>query len=257
MNDMIDDICNIAQNLKDEGLFKEASVLYSVITDLAIHEERRYIRSQLAFAFQKMKKLSTKLSISGHQHLANEADVIAKDIESRMTAFSVDSPIESVLHSYKVIHRLAQNTRPTNNVMQEVRDLVESELIPDSELPKHIKQMTLGLTEQEKRDILYMIEKDYNLSIPVEKIAKKTEKEEKQAEEDKCLEKAFTPEERAKCLEGKEPKLKMERSWPSAPSMWSGFAYEAVVPYHQNNQLNFWSIASDEEKVLKRIARTK
>lgn len=256
---MLDKICKIANSLKEQGDYRAASVLYSIVTDIALQEERFHFATAYEKAHIQMKALHTQLRTSGLQRLASEVDVIARDLEHKAIAFSVEDPIQTVLHSYKAMHKLASTDKyasGSQTALQEAIDLVESESVPDSALPEHIKAITLGLTEQEKHDILYVLEKDYNLTLPLEKIAKGKKKAKPKTKEQDCLEHADTPKERSECLEDHEsPRLKMERSWPTAPNMWSGFAYEAVIPYHQNSQLNFWSLASTEEKVLKRISR--
>lgn len=255
---MLDQICEIVNELKEQGNYRVASVLYSIVTDLALQEERQHFAHAYEKASIEMQTLQAKLQASGLQRLASEIDVIARDLEQKAIAFSVEDPIQTVLHSYKTIHKVAsiqKKASPTELALQDIIDLVESETVPDSELPQHIKTMTLGLSEQAKRDILYVLEKDYNLTLPLEKIAKKPKKHLPKTDEEQCLEEAETPKEKSECLDNHKPHLKMERSWPSAPSMWSGFAYEAIVPYHQNSQLNFWSIASNAERVLKRISK--
>lgn len=255
---MLDRICNIANDLRNRGHYKAASVLYSIATDLAIQEELEYLSNSFEAKHLEMKTLQAQLNAVGLQRLAAEIDIIARDLEQKAIAFSVEDPIQTVLHSYKTIHKVAsiqKKASPTELALQDIIDLVESETVPDSELPQHIKTMTLGLSEQAKRDILYVLEKDHNLALPLEKIAKKPKKHLPKTDEEQCLEEAETPKEKSECLDNHKPHLKMERSWPSAPSMWSGFAYEAIVPYHQNSQLNFWSIASNAERVLKRISK--
>jgi hypothetical protein len=251
---VLDKICNLANNLREKNHYKAASVLYSIATDLALQEEKEYLTQTYEQAHSAMKALSTKLRASGLKRLASEVDIIARDLELKTVAYSVEDPIETVLHSYKVIHKLASSPRIASANYDEIIDLVESESVPDHELPEKIKSLMLGFTEQEKRNILYILEKDYNLSISLNKVAKKKKPHKKTAEQE-CLEDAKDTKDRAQCLDQEESKLKMEHSWPSAPSMWSGFAYEAVIPYHQNSQLNFWSLASSEEAILKRIAK--
>ncbi len=252
---MLDKLCSIANSFKEQANYRAASILYSIITDIALQQEKESLKEAHNKALHNIKKLQAQLSSSGLHRLAREVDTIARDLELKTVAYSVEDPIETVLHSYKVIHKLASSPRIASVNYNDIIDLVESEAFSDHELPQKIKSLMLGFTEQEKQNILYILEKDYNLSISLNKVAKKN-KPSKKTPEQECLEDAKETKDRAQCLDKEDvPKLKMEHSWPSAPSMWSGFAYEAVIPYHQNSQLNFWSLASSEEAILKRIAK--
>jgi len=225
--------------LERRGEYTLAAKLYPIATDAAFIEEQQYLINQFKKAHHDLNSLKSNLETYGFITAASDVDIIQRDIEAKLISFSKEDPISSVLSSYKILHKLASAQKNDNNLYKTLEQIVQDESLPEAEIIKSIQGLLLGLPEQEKASLVYQLEKDYNLTFPLQKIAK--EKDKKQ-QEDECLLNAESLEEREKCIVPKKS-LKMHHSYPTSPSIWSGWSYESPVPYQQQNQLNFWSLA--------------
>lgn len=262
---LLDKVTKFASQLRSEGNYRAAEVLYPIITELAAFEELNSRKKRLKHARSELNQMRSDLLKVGLRRLAADIDIIAQDLERKIIFFDTNNPIQSVLDSYKVLHRVASTS--SMDTSQEILDLAEDDTLSDLKLVDKIKKYMLGLTLDEKKNILYVLEKDYNLSIPLEKVAFGSEKAEKkkryeteskeEIEINECLEEAKNAEERAKCLQSDDKfQFPMAKSFPAGPSIWSGFAYEAIIPYSQSSQVNYWSLASEKyKKTLRKISR--
>jgi len=227
-------------------------------------ESNQHIQKQLKIAKVEAEKVKEELISLQLFKLAKEVDIIARDIESKMVQFSVEDPIDAVLSSYTLIHKIANiNEEPTINV-QEILSIADNEDLTEKEIIQEIKNRVLGLPLDDIKNILYILEKDYNLLIPLEKIATPNKRKiipEAKTQDDKEHNKEIIEE----IIEGyrderkktKKDEGKWYQSFPSAPSTWSGFSYQTPIPYQQSNALNFWSLASEEDQeILQKIAKT-
>lgn len=234
------------RELEKSGRTDVAAELYQFATDAALLEEHKYFLARLNSVKASLVDLQDNLDIYGFVEASSQIDAIQRDLDARLISFSEANPIDSVLHSYRLLHRIAsRNVIATNeDLLIRLEKIVEDETLSEREILQAVHKQLLGLPEHEKKNILYVLAKEHNLSLPVEKLAHVIDVEEDE-DEDECLTNAKTLKERENCL-APDPKtdLKMFHSFPQAPNMWSGFTYEAPVPYQQSNQLNFWSIAS-------------
>lgn len=264
--DTIDKILKLAQQAREKQDYKICAALTKVAVDVGFADTHKYLLKQLKTAHIEVKKMQKQMNDSLLFKSANDLDAIAKDLEQRIIVFEMQDPIESILSSYKMIHKIAKTSSPDSDptTVSKVRDLVETSDLPDSELIKQIEKLTMGLPLVDKQNLAYLLEKEYNLTIPFEKLARldhdqaliknpETEEEKQHNKQlvDKILEKyrTLSKEEREK--------FKLPSSFPSEPYMWSGFAYEAIVPYEQSSQVNYWSLASNKsDKILSKIAKT-
>jgi len=262
MSNFLDKVQKFANDLRLEGKYREASVLYPIITDLALYEEKEYLLTQFKKSYTKMKTLSSNLEKIKMYRLAKEIDIIAQDIEKKIIFFNTLDPIQSVLDSYKALHRISSINKKAINekdIVEEIIDEIDQKELKYNEVLQLIKDKMVGLSEQQENNITYILEKDYNMTL--DKLAsKKSKKKNKKTPEELCLEKAETLEERVDCIRDDEKALELElyRSFPAGPTMWSGFSYEAIIPYNQSSQLSYWSLANKkEDKLLKRLGSTK
>lgn len=185
MTVLLDKIITLANTYRAKENYKLANLLSKIAVDVALVESNQHIIVQ--FKKAKLDAISTSNELRQmHLHkLAEQVDIIAKDLESRIIQFSSEDPIQSVLSTYALIHKIAKiNNDNSNEVdIQEILALADQDA-SDEEITKELKIKTLGLSLNDKKNILYILEKDYNLSIPLEKIANfgKEKKEEEQAE---------------------------------------------------------------------------
>lgn len=258
---LLDKVQHLANKSRETENYKLAAILRSIATDLALIESHRYMKARFISAKIEADEIKADLKKMHMYKLADELDVIARDLESKIIQFSAEDPIEAVLSSYSLIHKIARTESQPNN-FQEILEIANNEDLSDDEIAHEIKKMTLGLPLNDKKNISYILEKDYNISIPLEKIATFGEPEEEMIENPKSKEQI---EHNRRIVKEKVKKMqevptnnkdKWMESFPSSPSIWSGFAYEAIVPYQQSSQLNYWSLASKETEMLRKIANT-
>lgn len=275
MTTLLDKITTLANAYKAEDNYRLASLLSKIAVDVALVESNQHIIAQFKKAKLDAIKTSSELKQMHLHKLAEQVDIIAKDLESRIIQFSSEDPIQSVLSTYALIHKIAKiNNDNSNEVdIQEILALADQDA-SDEEITKELKAKTLGLSLNDKKNILYILEKDYNLSIPLEKIAnfgeEKKEEEPVEFQSLQFIKDPTTPEQKEhnkKVLEKIKEDQKIEssredgsewvHSFPSAPSIWSGFSFQTPIPYQQSSQLNFWSLAElEEQKTLQKIAKT-
>ena len=265
---ILDKVQKLALESREMGNHQLTSLLYSVAMDVALTESNRYLQGQLKTAIAETKRVKSDLESIHMYKLSEELDVIGRDLEARLIQFSAEDPIQAVLNSYQIIHKIAQvKEEPTVNI-RDILSIAEDDSLSDEELATEIKKRTMGLSVEDKQNILYVLEKDYNISIPLEKIAAISQEDAHEVSESDLIKNPKTKEQKEhnkKLVEkkineigkpSKDNKDQWMQSFPSSPSIWSGFAYEAIVPYQQSNQMNFWSLASEEqEKILNKIAR--
>ena len=261
---MLDNIIKLANKARESENWPLARTLSKIAVDVALVESNEYLIKQFKIAQWEAENIKAELKGLQMNKLSEEVDIIARDLESQVIQFEMSDPLEAVLDSYKLLHRVA-GVKTSSSNLREVLALAEDDSLSDDQLAEEIQKKTMGYTLNDKKNLLYVLEKDYNVSIPLEKIAKFDEDEEKhkltippKTEEDKkknreivkkILEEEYGEDEEA-------DKFKWKSSFPSAPSIWSGFAYEAIVPYQQHNQLNYWSLASKkDEEILNKIAK--
>lgn len=261
---MLNKIQKLANQCRLEGNYKGASVLCKIATDLALHEQKDYICNQLKIAKSNLSNLKSDLESLYLFKLSTNVDIIAQDIENQLIAFSAEDPIQAVLTSYSLIHKVAFIDPQSEDILAVVSQIMEDDNVPDSEIVNRVKKLTLGLPIEDKKSILYILDKEYNFQIPLDKIAntikekledKTTPSEEQKAKtKNKINEVKKDYKDKVKKDEDDHPPL----TFPSEPPMWGGFSYQAIVPYQQSSQINFWSLASEEEqKLLNKIARIK
>lgn len=266
---LLDKVQKLALQSREMENHKLSSLLYVIAMDIALVESNRYLQGQLKTAIAEAKKVKSDLESIHMYKLSEELDIIGRDLEAKLIQFSSEDPIQSVLNSYQIIHKLAQVKEEPAVNMKDILSIAEDDSFSDDQIATEIKKRTMGLPLEDKENIIYILEKDYNLSIPLEKIATKTQDGE-EVDEDELIKNPKTEEEadhNKKLVHEKIKKMeqlpdsdkdkdKWMSSFPEQPSTWGGFAYEAIVPYQQSNQMNFWSLASkDEEKILSKIAR--
>lgn len=260
MTNLLDKITTLASRARSSGDYKLAAVLSRVATDIGFVETSRYFIKQFKTARAEVGKMQKELTDAHLYKLSEELDVIARDLENKIIAFEAEDPIEAVLDSYKIIHKVAKTQKQSSH-MQEILNLADNDDLTDEQLTEEIKRQTMGMPLNDKKNILYVLEKDYNISIPLEKVAfannefiknPKTKAEKKH--NNKIVEKVMK--EYYSLPEKERSDFKFPASFPSQPYIWSGFAYEAIIPYQQSSQLNYWSLASKkEQEILKKVAR--
>lgn len=258
---LIEDIQKICQRAKLENNFKLASVGNSILVDLAIDHQRDKIIEKYSKALDKVNSIRNSTRSINLVKISKDLDIIARELEEKIALFSTDSPIDAVLTSYKVLHRLA-NEKQSEDPLSLAISLAEDPNITDREMITKLRPILLGLPINEKQKILYVLEKDHNLVIPLEKVAFKAyedfqEKKQEEIREEREENKKKTFKERSNDLKSELdiPEIDLERSFPTAPTIWSGFAFEGIIPYHQNSQVNFWTLA--KKKAIDKIARKK
>lgn len=256
---ILDKIEKLANKAREVDNYQLAAVLTRIATDVGFVETKRYFIKRFKVAQTEITKMQKELSDAHMYKLSEELDVIARDIESRIITFSAEDPIEAVLDSYKIIHKVAKTASAPK--MQEILAIAEREDLTDAEIASEVKMQTMGMPEQDKQNIFYVLEKDYNIGIPTEKTARSEFIKDPKTAEDKkhnhdLINKVI--EDYDGLPEDERKKYKLPASFPSESYIWSGFAYESPIPYQQSSQLNYWSLASKkEEKILKRIAKTR
>ena len=148
--------------------------------------------------------------------------------------------------------------------------MAETEAFEDDTLEKLLLEEIKDFSSEDKKNIYYILEKDYQIELPLERFASKFNSEiiKKKLEvkpEQNIKEEQKNKAKSEKAKQDYNKKLEKDKedytwnsSFPSSPPMWGGFSYQAIVPYQQSNQINFWSLASQEEKdTLNKIAKTK
>jgi len=254
-------IIKLANKAQESGDYSLSRILSKIALDVALVDSNNYIKKQLKIAHWEAENIKKELKNLQMKKLSEEVDIIAQDLEARIIQFEASDPLEAVLDSYNLLHKVASANRQASGI-QDVVEIAEDKTLTDDQIIEEIKRKTLGNTLNDKKNILYILEKDYNISIPLDKIASKKK-------EDKLVTNPKTKQEKAKNREiikkildeeyGEDidaDRFKWTSSYTSAPSIWQGFSFETPVPYQQHNQLNFWSLASkDEDEILNKIAR--
>lgn len=259
---LLDKITKLASDSLEREDYSLHALLSRIATDLAFAETNQHFIKQFKKAEANIAQMQKELADAHMYKMSEELDIIAQDIKNKLLVFSKEDPIESVLDSYKMIHKIAK-VEKSSNVMQEILDL--SETLPEPEFIKELQLRTTGMTLNDKKNLLYVLDKDRAIEIPLEKIAKELRVEEdefirkpkskKDHEHNKKALKKILKEYRTLPDDERE-KFQLPASFPSEPAIWSGFAYESSIPYQQSSQLNFWSLASkEEEEILNKIAK--
>lgn len=254
----------LANQAREAGHFKEASLFSNLVVDLGIITQRENILVQHKKALEEINNLRKSAKELRLKKLADQLDIIARDLENKVISFSVDTPIEAVIESYKAIHKVAQR-KQDEDILQQVVLLVEDPNLTDENSIQEIRKLMIGLPVNEKQRILYILEKDYNFEIPLEKVAMKAhekyeleEKKKIQEERERFLEKKTFKDKASLLKEDPDaPEFHIDKSFPTAPNIWSGFAFEGTVPYSQNSQLNYWTLASKKLKPIEKLAKKK
>jgi hypothetical protein len=253
----LEHIIKLATAVQQSGDYDTADLLRKVALDVGLVETNRYFIKQFKTAQKQIKEMQEQLVESCLYRSAEDLDVIARDLQEQIIAFQASDPLEAVLDSYKLLHKIAKvDSSPT--LMQEIASLVDDESLSDQEILKQIQALTMGLPLHDKQNIAYILEKDYNFSLPFEKIAKLEEQKEETEKEKEQNRKKIKEllEEYHSLPEEERVNFKIPASFPSQPHMWGGFAYQTTIPYNQNSILNFWSLASSKEAdILKKIAK--
>lgn len=251
-------LLNKITKLASESLEREDYTLHALLsrvaTDLAFVETNRHFIKQFKKAQTEISQMKKDLSGAHMYKLSEELDVIARDIENKILLFSREDPIESVLNSYKLVHKIARVEEP-QVIMKEILDIAET--MPEPEFIRELQKRTMGMTLNDKKNLLYVLDKDMAIEIPLEKIATSIDvehdefirnpKTKEDHEHNKKALKKILKEYRSLPDEERE-NFKLPASFPSEPYIWSGFAFETSVPYQQSSQLNFWSLASQDIK---------
>jgi len=259
---MLNKIHKLANQCRLEENYKGASVLCKIATDLALYEQKDYMCNQLIIAKASLSNLKKDLDSLYLFKLSSNIDVIAKDIENQIIVFSAEDPLQAVLTSYSLIHKLAFVDPKSDSVLPIVLQMMEDDSISDIEIIDRVKKLTLGLPLEDKKSILYVLDKEHNFQIPLDKIAnslkdKLKDKYPPSEQETKKIKDKIKQTKEESATDAKKKDEHTNLAFPSNPPMWGGFSYEAIVPYQQSSQLNFWSLASEEQKILSKIALIK
>lgn len=253
-------IKQLANYYREKGNYKFAAALCKISTDLALYEQKQEIVSDLQEKLANITSYKRKLKACHLHKQADQLDVIAKDLEAKLIAFSAEDPIQAVLTSYSLIHKIALNSQESNEAYQQLKLLADSDAT-DQEIINKAKTLLLGLPESDKREVLYLLEREFNLTIPFEKVANTIQEKleidlmsEEQKEKNKRKSKEVLDEAKKEQKKDEESES-FRRSFESSPPMWSGFAYQAIVPYQQSSQINYWTLASSEDEILSKIAK--
>jgi hypothetical protein len=254
---IFEQIEKLATTAQQSGDYNTADLLRKVAVDIGFVETNKYFIKQLKTAQKQVQEMQKQLTESHLYKSAEDLDVIARDLQDQIIAFQASDPLEAVLDSYRLLHKIAKvDNSPT--LMQEIISLVEDESLSDQEILKKIQVLTMGLPLHDKQNIAYILEKDYNFSLPFEKIAHLQDQEDQTEEEKQANRKKIQEllKEYYSLPEEERVNFKMPASFPSQPHMWGGFAYQTTIPYNQNSILNFWSLAdSSNADILKKIAK--
>lgn len=272
MSKLQDLILRTANQAREEENYKIATLLCSIAMDYALLEERNNEILQLKQAIKETKEIKSELIEVGLLKIAGEIDLIAKDLESKLIEFESQDPIEAVLSSYALIHKVAQVQTSENPMTEKIKAILEkaeTEVYDEGELEKLLLEEIKDFSDEDKRNILYILDKDYQLDLDLTKQASKFDK--KTIEDKLKFDPSMLSEEEKDRISEKSKEIKKQfhdkemqdeedyvwrGSFPSSPPMWGGFSYQAIVPYQQTSQINFWSLAS-EESLLRRIAKPK
>lgn len=272
MSKLQDLILRTANQAREEENYKIATLLCSIAMDYALLEERNNEILQLKQAIKETEEIKSELIEVGLLKIAGEIDLIAKDLESKLIEFESQDPIEAVLSSYALIHKVAQVQTSENPMTEKIKAILEkaeTEVYDEGELEKLLLEEIKDFSDEDKRNILYILDKDYQLDLDLTKQASKFDK--KTIEDKLKFDPSMLSEEEKDRISEKSKEIKKQfhdkemqdeedyvwrGSFPSSPPMWGGFSYQAIVPYQQTSQINFWSLAS-EESLLRRIAKPK
>jgi hypothetical protein len=247
---MLNEILKVANEARESGDFRAFKLLSKVAVELGLVESHKALIIKLKLAHKQILAKQKQLEDAKLFKFAAELDVIARDLDAQIITFQAEDPISAVLDSYKIIHRIAKEQGSTTNLFAELSKLVESEELSDEQLIQEIKTKTLGLPTNKIMDTLYLLNKEYNLNIPLSKIADSSFEDIKTRRRRRIKQ---IIEQLSSLPKDEQGKFDFTASFPSQPHMWSGFAYQATVPYQQSNALNFWTLANNT-RILKKIS---
>jgi hypothetical protein len=246
MYDKLQKLANMARN---RGDYRLVDLVTSIIVDLGFVETNKYIVGQLVTTQQKAKQIKAQLdSVGLYRHSSQLEDVVA-ELDQRIKQFSSEDPIQSVLQSYLLLHKVAQHqSNVSSDVLNKAIEIANDYTLTDQQIIQQVEKLTLGLPEVEKKKIFYVLHKDHQVSIPQEKYGEAKFVENPQTDQQQQINKQII-EQTKKQQKQKKDKDKWYQSFPSSPYIWSGFAYEAIVPYQQSSQINYWTVASKQNKI--------
>lgn len=261
---MLDKILLLAKKSRETNNFQLTNILVKIAVDITINQQK----SQLKFAKNKAEQISSKLKqLYLYQHAA-QIDRLAQDLENKIGEFEVEDPIEAVLKSYSLIHKIAEvneHDSAVEDILTYVEVATDVGELTDQQIFDQVKKRSLGLSQQDKEYLYYMLEKEFNLTINnTQKVAQAIEvvEDEQQLPQDKNLDLSQKVKQVKKQTKQQQEQDKKHHKWystfPTTPPIWGGFAYQAIVPYQQSSQINFWSLASsDQEQLLNKLGLNK
>lgn len=254
---MLDKIVILANKCRNDNNLKLAEVLTKVAIDVALQEQL----TQLKIAQSKAKQVSHKLNDLMLYNHATQVDRLAQDLENKIGEFEVEDPIEAVLKSYSLIHKIAEThtnhpNEAIDNILTFVEIATEADELSDSQILDEVRKRSLGLSQQDKNYINYIIDKEFNLSFEdkAQKLAQSTKinQEKPEKNEDKLNNLTKKVKQVKEDIKQQQDKDKQHHKWyntfPTTPPIWGGFAYQAIVPYQQSSQINFWTLAELEKE---------
>ena len=257
---MFEKIVQLANKYRSINNFETAQTLTKIAVDLALIEEQTLLKQALS----KSKQISSKLKqLYLYQH-ASQIDRLAEDLENKIGEFEVEDPIQAVLKSYSLIHKVAETqTNTINDIVTFVEVATEAGEMSDQQILQEIKKRTLGLSDQDKEHIFYILQKEFNLSpsnLSRQAQSTLTDKQQDKSQKQTLEVSDFSKDFSKKVDEVKQDTKKQEQedksghewyaTFPTTPPVWGGFAYQAIVPYQQSSQINFWSLAQSEQEQL-------
>lgn len=167
---MLDNIEKLIKEARESEDFQLATLLNNVATDVSLIEANKYTIVQFKKAQTELRKIESNLRKNHLYKLAYEIDIIARDIESKIIRFEACDPIGAVLESYKILHKIAKVDDRSIDI-NSIASIAENDELTDQQIIEEIRKRTLGLPLNDKQDILYILEKDYGINLPLEKIA--------------------------------------------------------------------------------------
>lgn len=249
---MLNAILKVANEARRSGDLRAFRCLSKVAVELGLLESHQHLISNLKLAHKNILTKKKQLEDANLFKFAAQLDVIARDLDAQIITFQSEDPISAVLDGYKIIHRVAK-APSSSNVVKDLSKLIEKENLSDEELIKEVKTQTLGLPVNKIMDILYLLNKEYNLSIPLSKVANTTSVSIDDVKKKRRLKVKQIIEQLSSLPKDARGKFDFAATFPSQSHMWSGFAYQTTVPYQQSNSLNFWTLANNNN-ILKRIS---
>ena len=167
---LLDKIEKLAKEVGAAEDYQLLDVLTRIAMDVSLVETQRHFIKQFKIAQTKIAKMKSDLSKAQLYKLSEDLDIIARDLEKQIITFSAEDPIAAVLDSYKILHKVADTSNSSK--IQEILAFAEREDLSYAEKIKEIESRVMGLPDQTRENIYYVLDKDHNMQISQYKTAR-------------------------------------------------------------------------------------